>query len=193
MEVASDSSRAAWDALCKSQAVIEFELSGAVIWANDVFLSIMGYRLEEIAGRHHSMFCRETYARTSDYARFWDRLRDGQFESGLYRRISKNGADIWLQATYNPVLDASGRPARILKFASDVTEAQQRGAEHESKIAAIMKSLSVVELSMDGIILDANDNFLADMGYARSEVIGDRKSTRLNSSHTDISRMPSSA
>lgn len=163
---------AAWDALCKSQAVIEFELTGEVIWANQLFLDTMGYRLEEIQGRHHRLFCEEDYASSRAYSDFWAKLGAGHFESNLYKRIGKDGREIWLQATYNPILDDDGKPIRVLKFASDVTRQKIREAELSSKMDAILKSLSVVELSMDGKFLDANDNFLSDTGYMRDELIG---------------------
>ena len=166
------SKSAAWDALCLSQAVIEFELDGTILWANQVFLDLMGYRLEDIAGHHHRMFCTEGYAASPAYADFWAQLGRGRFASGRYKRRGKDGRDIWLQATYNPVLDVEGKPVRILKFATDVTEEQRRTAEAKSMIAAISRSQSVAEFALDGTILDANDNFLADMGYSRDELIG---------------------
>jgi methyl-accepting chemotaxis protein len=172
MTIDSNNRRAAWDALCKSQAVIEFELDGTIIWANDVFLDAMGYGLDEIVGRHHRMFCAGDYALSGAYHDFWHRLARGHFESGLFKRVGKRGQPIWLQATYNPVLDDDGKPVRILKFAADVTKTQMHSAECESKIEAILKSLLVVELSIDGKILDANDNFLTNMGYRRDELIG---------------------
>lgn len=172
MEVATENTRAAWDALCKSQAVIEFELSGTIIWANDVFLDVMGYDLEQVVGKHHRMFCSGGYASSADYREFWQRLSKGQFESGLYKRLGHNGREIWLQATYTPVLDEEGKPVRILKFAADVTQQQSLHAEFQSKVAAISRSQAVIEFDLDGTIVEANDNFLSIMGYRRDEVIG---------------------
>lgn len=183
MDIAVQHSRAAWDALCKSQAVIEFDLRGHVLWANDMFLDVMGYRLDQIAGRHHRIFCSVADAASEAYRTFWSRLGSGHFESGLYKRQDKNGREIWLQATYNPVLDANGKPIRILKFATDVTSQTQRSAEQHSKIDAIRKSLAIAELSMDGRILDANENFLSDLGYDRSDIVGQHHSILCETSY----------
>jgi len=176
IETATENTRAAWDALCKSQAVIEFELSGNILWANDVFLNTTGYTLEQIKGRHHRIFCADDYADSAAYEDFWKRLGEGRFESGLYKRIGRNGREIWLQATYNPVLDDDGQPIRILKFATDVTKQQKLHAEYKSKIAAMSRSQAMIEFDLDGIILDANENFLNILGYRRDEVIGQHHS-----------------
>lgn len=185
MNVTQESTRAAWDALCRSQAVIEFDLAGNILWANAVFLRVTGYRLEEVKGRHHRIFCTTEHAASPEYQTFWRELGRGEFRSGLYRRVGKGDRELWLQATYNPVLDDAGRPTRILKFASDVTDAQLRHAEYESKINAIQRSLAVVELSMDGIILDANENFLADVGYSRDELVGRHHSMLCDPEYAD--------
>ncbi|MCB2015406.1 MAG: PAS domain-containing methyl-accepting chemotaxis protein [Sphingobium sp.] len=184
MNTENRNTHAAWDALCKSQAVIEFELTGEVIWANSLFLDTMGYRLEDIQGRHHRLFCEEGYASSSAYGDFWTKLSTGHFESGLYKRLSKDGREIWLQATYNPILDDDGKPIRVLKFATDVTQQKIQEAELGSKMDAILKSLSVVELSMDGKFLDANDNFLSDVGYMRDELIGKHHSMLCDPAYT---------
>jgi len=167
-----ESTRAAWDALCKSQAVIEFEPDGTVIWANDVFLDATGYTLDQIAGQHHRIFCPEDTLSSPIYKDFWARLAMGHFESGLYKRVDKKGQEIWLQATYNPVLDDDGNTVRILKFAADVTQAQRRNAEHQSKVDAITRSLAVIEFDLEGNITNANTNFCTILGYDRDELIG---------------------
>lgn len=164
---------AAWDALCLSQAVIEFELDGRILWANSVFLDLMGYRLEDVVGHHHRMFCTGDYVASAAYADFWDTLAQGRFASGLFKRIGRDGREVWLQASYNPVRDeTTGQPVRVLKIASDVTEDQRRTAEADSMIAAISRSQSVAEFALDGTVLDANANFLADMDYRREELVG---------------------
>ncbi len=113
---------AAWDAVCRSQAVIEFELDGTIVWANDVFLNVMGYRADELVGRHHRMLCTPEYAASAEYRAFWRKLGAGQFDAGTYRRVSADGSEIWLQAAYNPVLNDRGRPEHIIKVATDITE-----------------------------------------------------------------------
>ena len=117
----SRSNNAAWDAICRSQAVIEFALDGTILWANDVFLKIVGYEINEIVGRHHAIFCDDAYVQSSAYQAFWSKLGRGEFDAGEYRRHRKNGTHIWLQASYNPVLNEAGAPERILKIATDVT------------------------------------------------------------------------
>lgn len=163
---------AAWAAICRSQAVIEFDLSGIILWANDNFLSIMGFSLDEVVGRHHRILCDPIHAASEEYRRFWDRLGHGEFDSGAYKRCTRDGNEIWLQATYNPILDEGGRPIKIVKFATDITEARQRNAEFESKINAIDRSQAVIEFALDGTILTANENFLAIMGFTLGEIIG---------------------
>ena len=112
---------AAWRAVCRSQAVAEFGLDGTLLWANDLFLRAMGYRLDEVMGRHHALFCTPGTADTPEYRALWKKLAAGEVDQGEYRRRRKDGGDVWLQATYNPVLDAGGHPSRVLKIATDVT------------------------------------------------------------------------
>jgi len=125
---------AAWRAICRSQAVIEFGPDGGIEWANDHFLSLMGYSLEEIVGRHHRMFCDPEFAESATYSEFWRKLGTGQYDAGEYRRIAKGGREVWLQATYNPVLDAEGQPKRVLKIAADVTEARKLHSELHDRL-----------------------------------------------------------
>ncbi|MCC9620537.1 PAS domain-containing methyl-accepting chemotaxis protein [Thalassospira sp. MA62] len=160
------------DALEQSVAVIEFDLKGNVLRANDNFLSVMGYELSEIVGRHHAMFVPDEIRNNPDYEAFWDELRAGSFKSAAFPRITKNGQRVWIEATYNPVRDGSGRVVKIVKFASDITKRQERLADCEGKIAAISRSQAVIEFDLKGQILDANDNFLKTMGYELSEVVG---------------------
>jgi len=159
-------------AMDRSQAVVEFALDGTILDANDNFLSSVGYTLPEIVGRHHSMFCDPDHAKSADYARFWRKLGDGTFDAGLYRRIAKDGREVWLQATYNPILDPDGRPVRIVEFASDITEVRERDAEAAGRNAAVDRSQAVVEFDLGGTILAANANFLAAFGYAGEELVG---------------------
>ncbi|MEH3105961.1 MAG: methyl-accepting chemotaxis protein [Sphingomonas fennica] len=128
---------AAWDAICRSQAVIEFTLDGHVLWANDVFLDLTGYELAEIVGRHHRLFCDTETSGTEAYRLFWAKLASGAFDSGEYRRITRDGRSLWLQATYNPVLDAGGRPRSVLKIAADITAAKAMRAGLETVVGQI--------------------------------------------------------
>ncbi|MDQ7913655.1 PAS domain S-box protein [Pseudomonas sp. 102515] len=160
------------EAIHRSQAVIEFDLQGTVLWANDNFLGMTGYALEELRGRHHSLMCPADYARSAEYALLWNRLGQGVFDTGVYKRIRRDGRPIWIQATYNPILDGDGRPYKVVKFATDVTDAQLQAAEFAGKMAAIDRAQAVIEFDLHGNILTANENFLSALGYSLDEVRG---------------------
>jgi methyl-accepting chemotaxis protein len=159
-------------AVDRSLAVITFDLDGNVLGANDNFLAAMGYRLSEVVGQHHSRFMPEADANSDAYKAFWAALRKGTFQSGEFRRLAAGGREIWLRATYNPVLDRRGRPVRVVKIASDITGEKRRSLDDAGQIAAIHRSQAVIAFDLDGTILDANDNFLAAMGYRRDEIVG---------------------
>jgi methyl-accepting chemotaxis protein len=159
-------------AIDRTQAVIEFSLDGTILDANTNFLDAMGYTRADVVGRHHRIFVDPSEAASPEYAAFWARLGSGQPDVGLYRRLGAQGREVWIQASYNPVLDRHGRAIKVVKFATDVTEQRLRTADMEGRLAAIDKAQAVISFSLDGHILEANDNFLATMGYARDEVIG---------------------
>lgn len=163
-------------ALHRSQAIIEFDLEGTIINANDNFLATMGYSLDEIRGQHHSMFVEETYKNSADYAQFWSDLRQGRFFVNEFKRIGKGGKEIWIQASYNPILDFSGRPYKVVKFASDITAQQTTQAYNKGIVSAIGRSQAVIEFGLDGTIIDANENFLQTMGYSLDEIRGQHHS-----------------
>ncbi|WPO42147.1 PAS domain-containing methyl-accepting chemotaxis protein [Tardiphaga sp. 42S5] len=159
-------------AIGRSQAVIEFKLDGTIVTANDLFLNVLGYNLAEIEGKHHSMFVDSATRDGAAYREFWASLNRGEYQAAEYKRIGKNGKEVWILATYNPILDETGRPIKVVKFASDVTEQKLRTANFSGQIEAIGKSQAVIEFSMDGIVLSANENFLGVLGYALSEIQG---------------------
>ncbi len=163
-------------ALGKSFAIIEFQPDGTIIDANELFCATVGYKLAEIRGKHHSMFVDAAYAGSQEYQGFWARLGQGQFDSGDYQRFGKGGREIWLQASYSPVLNRSGKCARVVKLALDVTAAKLKAADDAGKLKAISRSQAVIEFTPDGKILDVNDNFLAVVGYGRDEIIGGKHS-----------------
>lgn len=163
-------------AINRAQAVIEFDLDGRVLTANENFLQLMGYRLDEIKGLHHRTFVDAEYAASADYRLFWERLARGEFNSGEYRRIGRDGREVWIQATYNPVLDPRGRPVKVVKFASDVTDFKLRNAEFEAKVDAISRGQAVIEFDLEGNVITANRNFLAAMGYTLREIQGQHHS-----------------
>ena len=160
------------EAIDKSQGTIEFSMDGTILTANDNFLNVLGYSLEEVKGKHHRIFCEESYANSPEYTAFWEKLNRGEFDAGEYKRIGKNGKAVYIQATYNPIFDLNSNPVKILKIASDVTREKLMNAEFEGKIGAIDKSQGTIEFSMDGTILTANDNFLNVLGYSLEEVKG---------------------
>jgi len=160
------------EAISKSQAVIEFNMDGTIITANDNFLATTGYQLEEIKGQHHSMFAEPDYASSAEYKQFWQKLNNGEFDSGEYKRLAKGGREIWIQATYNPIFDASGRAIKVVKFASDITEQKLQSANFSGQLQAIDKSQAVIEFNLDGTIITANENFLKTTGYTLDEIQG---------------------
>jgi methyl-accepting chemotaxis protein len=159
-------------AIGKAQAVIEFAMDGTIRFANDNFLNAMGYRLDEVQGKHHRMFVESDYARSDAYRQFWQRLNEGSYESAEYKCVGKNGREVWIQASYNPIMDLNGKPFKIVKYATDVTQRKLQNADFAGQIAAIGKAQAVIEFAMDGTILQANDNFLNAMGYQADEVKG---------------------
>ncbi|MBK9305836.1 MAG: PAS domain-containing protein [Nitrospira sp.] len=159
-------------ALDKIQAIIEFSLDGTVITANDNFLKTVGYQLEEIKGQHHRMFCDPAYTSSGEYAAFWQKLNRGEFDAGQYRRIGKGGKEVWIQASYNPILDANGKVSKVVKFATDITKDKNRNAEFEGKINAVNKAQAMIEFGLDGTVITANDNFLKTVGYQLEEIKG---------------------
>lgn len=159
-------------AISKSRAVIEFNLDGTIIHANQNFLAATGYVLDEIVGKHHRIFCEPEYASSTEYIQFWEKLKKGVFDSGEYKRITKSGEDLWIQASYNPILDPDGKPFKVVKFATDVTEEKKRTSNYESIIEAIDKSQAVIEFNLDGTIITANQNFLQTTGYTLEEIQG---------------------
>ncbi|TCT05677.1 methyl-accepting chemotaxis protein [Aquabacter spiritensis] len=159
------------DALDRSLAVIEFSPSGKVLHANANFLGLLGFRLDEVVGHHHGMFVLPEERASEGYRRFWDDLRKGEYKSAEFRRVGKDGREVWIQATYNPLM-RGGQVAKVVKLAADVTARKRAQAEFESQIRAIDKSQAIIQFDLTGIVLDANANFLNAVGYARDEIVG---------------------
>jgi len=160
------------DAVNKVQAVIQFELDGKIIDANENFLSTIGYDLSEIKGKHHSMFAEPNYAKSREYSKFWSDLAAGKFQAGQYKRIGKGGKEIWIQASYNPILDPDGKPFKVVKYATDITAQTIQNADYSGQIDAVHKAQAVIEFDLTGKILDANENFTSTVGYSLSEIVG---------------------
>lgn len=160
------------EAISKAQAVIEFNMDGTIITANENFLLTLGYSLDEIQGQHHSMFVEPELKASNEYKEFWQSLNLGQFESKEYKRLGKGGKEVWIQASYNPILDLNGKPFKVVKFATDVTVSKLRNADYSGQIEAISKAQAVIEFNMDGTIITANENFLSTLGYSLGEIQG---------------------
>jgi methyl-accepting chemotaxis protein len=164
--------RAQIAAISKAQAVIEFELDGTIRTANDNLLQAVGYTLDEIKGKHHSLFVEPAVRDSSEYRAFWARLGRGEFDAGQYRRLGKGGREIWLQASYNPIMGANGKPCKIVEYAADITMQKARAADYKGQLAAINKAQAVIEFDLDGTIRTANEIFLRTVGYALDEIKG---------------------
>ncbi|MEH6587685.1 MAG: PAS domain S-box protein [Halioglobus sp.] len=163
---------AIYQALDKVQALIEFDLDGIVVSANENFLRIFGYTADEVLGQHHRIFCDPAYAESEAYTEFWAMLGRGEFHADEFKRLTKEGREIWLQASYNPVLDENGKPVRVVKFATDVTQARLQTTEYEGKILAIERAQAVIEFELDGTVITANENFLNIFGYSLADIKG---------------------
>ncbi|NVJ97625.1 MAG: PAS domain-containing protein [Alphaproteobacteria bacterium] len=155
------------EAIHRSQAVIEFELDGTIITANQNFLNAMGYQLEEVKGRHHSMFAEADYAASNDYKMFWEKLRNGQFEAGEFRRLGKNGKEVWINASYNPIMDGNGRPFKVVKYATDITQ--------QKLIAAENAEIAKIKIALDGakvnVMIADNDFNIIYMNKSMQEMM----------------------
>mgnify|MGYP005988589085 CR=1 FL=1 len=159
------------DALSISQAIIQFDLTGKILTANRNFCEALGYELKEIVGKHHSMFVDPDEAQSADYKEFWRELAAGKFERRQYKRFGKNGREIWIEASYNPVVKG-GKPVKVVKFATDITQSKLKAIEDAAKLTAISRSQAVIEFQPDGTIITANENFCSALGYELSEIAG---------------------
>jgi len=159
------------DALSRSQAIIEFDLDGKILAANENFCAAMGYSASEILGQHHSMFVKKDYAQSPEYKAFWAGLRAGKFERQQYKRIAKGGREVWIEASYNPVM-RGGKPYKVVKIASEITAAKHQDLDNAGKLSALSRAQAIIEFDPEGRILTANENFLKTSGYALSEIVG---------------------
>jgi len=160
------------NALHRSLAVIEFDPGGNILDANSNFLNVMGYTLDEVKGRHHRIFVEPAYAQSREYEDFWAKLRRGEYDASAYKRIGKGGREVWIQASYNPVFDSSGRVTRVVKFATDITLQTRKNADYEGQLSALKLVQACIEFDLDGNILFANRLFLDTMGYTLAEIQG---------------------
>jgi len=182
---ALDEAKAKLAAISRSMAMIEFDRNGVVLDANEHFCKTMGYSVEEIRGKHHRIFCEEAYARGDAYAKLWRDLGRGEPISGTFMRLNKHGQEVWLEASYMPVLGADNQVQSVIKVASDISARVHREHENQSLIDAIGRSMAVVEFTPQGQILNANDNFLKTVKYSLNEVVGQHHSMFCPRSETD--------
>ncbi|MEK1941703.1 MAG: PAS domain-containing methyl-accepting chemotaxis protein [Pseudomonas sp.] len=159
-------------ALERSMAVVEFDLDGRVLRANQNFLQTMGYQAEQVLGKSHRAFCSAAHASSKEYADLWASLRAGKFVSGTFQRVNASGAKVWLEASYNPVIDGNGKVAKVVKYAMDVTANVLHESDTQAKLTAVDRAMAVIEFDLNGNILKANDNFVHTMGYGEKEIIG---------------------
>ena len=163
---------ATFDALRDSFAVIEFTPEGKIISANDSFCEAIGYSRKEIIDHHHRMFVDAATAGSADYQQFWSELKRGAYQSGEFRRVRKDGKPLWIRASYTPVRNRSGRVIKVTKLALDITAEYEAAAKNQSMLQAIYRSQAIIRFSLDGVILEANENFLQTMGYSADEIVG---------------------
>lgn len=159
------------NAVNKAQAVIDFPLGGKILYANDNFLQAMGYTLADIQGRHHSLFVDASYAACSDYRKFWEKLGRGEFDAGQYKRIGKGGKEVWLQATYNPIMDRHGKPFKVVKFATEITR-EKMLADENARIKTALDNVStnVMIADNDFNIVYLNKSILSLFMNAQSDI-----------------------
>jgi len=159
------------------QAVIEFDLEGNILEANELFLRTVGYERSEVIGKHHSMFVPDEERSGAAYRGFWRDLKDGKAFQAEFARVGKGGRRIWLQATYTPICGTDGsKPFKVIKYATDITSVKETVANAEGQLAAIRKAQAVIEFDLTGKVLDANENFLRTLGYTLEEIRGQHHS-----------------
>ncbi|UZM11866.1 PAS domain-containing methyl-accepting chemotaxis protein [Pseudomonas kielensis] len=163
-------------AVSRSMAMIEFDPTGVILDANENFCKAVGYSLEEIRGKHHRIFCEGDYAKSEEYQRFWRELERGEPSSGTFQRLNKKGQEVWLEASYMPVIGADRQVHSVIKVATDITARVIKEHENQALVNALGRAMAVIEFSPDGRVISANDNFLQTMHYSAGEVVGQHHS-----------------
>jgi len=165
-------------AIGKSQAVIEFLMDGTIVQANENFLRAMGYTSDEIKGKHHSIFVDEAYRQSPEYREFWAKLNRGEYQSAEYKRIGKGGKEVWIQGSYNPILDPSGKPCKVVKYASDITPQKTAAEDLRRKVDTMLGAVSAAskgdltqEISVSG------QDAVGQMGQGLSQLLGNLRSS----------------
>ncbi|KQR69051.1 methyl-accepting chemotaxis protein [Rhizobium sp. Leaf341] len=184
MSIFSTSDGAVLHALHQSQAIIEFDLSGKILKANDNFCRTMGYDRDDIVGQHHSMFVLPEESRAPSYAAFWKELAKGQFQQAQYKRLGKGGREVWIEASYNPVFKGN-RPVKVVKFATDITQSKIDSLSDKGKLDALSRAQAIIEFTPDGRIVTANENFLSVLGYELEEIVGQHHAIFCEPAHVE--------
>ncbi|MCX2888027.1 MULTISPECIES: PAS domain-containing methyl-accepting chemotaxis protein [Pseudomonas] len=159
-------------AISRSMAMIEFTPDGTILDANERFCQAMGYSADELRGKHHRLFCEADYAKSAEYQQLWRELGQGKAISGTFERVDKAGREVWLEASYMPVLDDQRQVTSVIKVAADISQRVMLEHESESLLKAIGRSMAVIEFTPQGRVIKANQNFLDTMGYRLDEVVG---------------------
>lgn len=162
--------RAKMSAVDKVQAIVEFDLRGNILTANQNFLDAMDYQIEEIQGKHHTMFVDEEFGKSKEYKQFWRELTSGKYITGEFKRYGRNGKEVWICASYNPIFNRNNEVVKIIKFANDVTKEKLINADYIGQLEAVNRSQAVIEFDLNGNILNANKNFLELTGYTLEEI-----------------------
>ncbi len=181
--MSSIDSSAQMEAISKIQGVIEFDLQGNILAVNDNFAKVTGYTKQEIIGNHHSMFIDSSTRTSPEYKAFWAKLASGEADEGVYRQFGKGGNAVWLQASYNPIIGADGKPFKVVKYATDITEAKNKAADFSGQIAAINKAMGVIEFDLKGNVLAVNENFAKITGYSEKEIVGNHHNMFVDATH----------
>ncbi|MCK5930927.1 MAG: PAS domain-containing protein [Fulvimarina manganoxydans] len=176
-------------ALHRSLAIIEFKPDGTILTANENFCRALGYELSEIVGQKHAMFVEPEEAAGADYRVFWQKLGRGEFDSRQYKRIGKGGREVWIEASYNPIV-SSGKVIKVVKVATDITKRRLVEAENKGKLEAISRAQAVIEFDLDGTILTANENFCSVLGYRLDEIVGKKHAMFVDPEPPRLSRRP---
>jgi methyl-accepting chemotaxis protein len=165
-------------AIGKAQAVIEFNMDGTIVQANDNFLRLMGYTADEIKGKHHGIFVDDGFSQSPDYREFWAKLNRGEYQSAEYKRIGKGGKEVWIQASYNPILDLNGKPSKVVKFATDITPQKAAAEDLRRKVDAMLVAVSAAskgdltqEISVTG------QDAVGQMGQGLSQLLSNLRTS----------------
>ena len=178
-------------ALRRSQAVVELALDGTILWANDNYLKVFGYTLDEVRGQHHRIFVPPAARDGAEYRAFWDKLAHGEPQSGRQRRFHKEGRVVWIRASYNPIADAAGKLIKVVALAQDITETIRKSTEYEGELKAVSNAQAVIEFAPDGTILTANENYLRVVGYTLEELRGKHHGLLLDSAQREVAEFRS--